>query len=467
MPLYWSGLKSLNQINKAERKSREFIVNYNSPPKMLSAELSPHDEALVKKVSKRIIPFLILLYFFAYLDRVNISFAALQMNGDLGFSTTVYGFGASMFFIAYFLFEVPSNLALSKVGARLWIARIMITWGLISTGMVFVSGEKSFYALRFLLGVAEAGFFPGIMVYMSGWFPRRYRARTAGVFMVAIPLSGLIGSPISGLILDNMNGVAGLPGWQWMFVVEGVPAIFLGIACLWLLTERPADASWLTRPERDRLEGILAEERRNLEAVQKYKLADAFTNPGVLLLAGILFCIVFGVTGIAFFLPLIIKSFGFSNTAVGFLSAVPFLCGAIAMVFWSRRSDAKGERLGHLAFPMIAGAIGFVVTAATLNFHAVALLGLVLAAIGVYCANSVLWTLPTSLLTGIAAAAAVALINSFANLSGIVAPPLLGWSRDHTGGFAATGLIFTGVLLFGAVLVWIFSRSKLALGVRN
>jgi len=433
----------------------------------VTADLTIEDQRIVHKASKRIIPFLILLYFFAYLDRVNISFASLQMNADLGFSSTVYGFGASMFFVAYFFFEVPSNLALSKFGARLWIARIMITWGLISAGMAFVSGERSFYTLRFLLGVAEAGFFPGILVYLGSWFPRHYRARITGVFLMAIPLSGLIGSPVSGLLLDQMNGAYGIAGWQWMFIIEGVPALLLGISCLWLLAERPAEASWLAPAERSRLEDILAKERSNLEAVHTYKLADAFVNPGVLLLAGVLFCIVFGVTGIAFFLPQIIKSFGYSNTATGFLSAIPYLCGAVTMVLWARRSDAKRERIGHLTAAMLLGALGFIVTTFTLGIHSIALLGLIVAAIGVFCANPILWTLPTSLMTGTAAAAAVALINSVANLSGIVGPPLLGWSRDVTGGFAAAGMIFTAVLLLGVLLVWIFSRGKMARGVQS
>jgi MFS transporter, ACS family, tartrate transporter len=433
----------------------------------VSTKLTIDDERIVQKASRRIIPFLIVLYLFAYLDRVNISFASLQMNANLGFSSTVYGFGASMFFVAYFFFEVPSNLALSKFGARIWIARIMITWGLISAGTAFVSGEKSFYALRFLLGVAEAGFFPGILVYLGNWFPRRYRARITSVFLMAIPLSGLIGSPISGVLLDQMNGVYGLAGWQWMFIIEGVPAVLLGISCLWLLTERPAEASWLAPAERTRLEDILAQERSNLEAVHTYKLADAFVNPGVLLLAGVLFCIVFGVTGIAFFLPQIIKSFGYSNTATGFLSAIPYLCGAVTMVVWARRSDAKRERIGHLSAAMLLGALGFIVTTFTLSIHSVALLGLIVAAIGVFCANPILWTLPTSLMTGTAAAAAVALINSVANLSGVVAPPLLGWSRDVTGGFAAAGMIFTAILLLGILLVWMFSRSRMARAVQS
>jgi ACS family tartrate transporter-like MFS transporter len=424
------------------------------------------DKAVIAKAARRLIPLIMILYVCAYLDRVNISFAALQMNADLGFSNAVYGLGASMFFVSYFIFEVPSNLILDKVGPRRWIARIMITWGIVSACMAFVQGEKSFYLLRFLLGVAEAGFFPGIVMYISYWFPKSYRARFTSIFMMSIPVSGLIGSPISGYVLDHMNGIAGLAGWKWMFIIEAVPAFVLGFACLWLLTDRPAKAAWLEPAERDRLEAILDEERRSLEAVRKYKLSEAFTSPGVLLLAGILFCIVFGVTGIAFFLPQIIKSFGFSNTAVGFLSVLPFLAGVCAMYLWARHSDMKREKIGHLGAALVLASVGFVFTTFVLGNHAAALVGLIVAAAGVYAANTMLWTLPTSLLTGTAAAAAVALINSLANLSGILAPPLLGWSHDVTGGFAATGAIFAGFVILGALLTWAFSRSELAASER-
>jgi ACS family tartrate transporter-like MFS transporter len=425
------------------------------------------EQRTLSKVTWRVLPLVVAAYFVANLDRSNISYAALQMNHDLHLTAEEFGRGAGLFSLTYLLLEIPSNLALERFGARLWIARIMITWGLISAGMAFVTGEKSFYTMRFLLGVAEAGFFPGVVVYLGNWFPRHYRARITGLFLMAIPLSGLVGSPISGLLLDQMNGVYGLAGWQWMFIVEGVPALLLGISCLWLLTERPAQASWLEPAERNRLEDILAKERSNLEAVHTYKLADAFVNPGVLLLAAVLFCIVFGVTGIAFFLPQIIKTFGYSNTVTGFLSAIPYLCGAVTMVLWARRSDAKRERLGHLTAAMLLAALGFIVTTFTLDIHFLALLALVVAAIGVFCSNPILWTLPTSLMTGTAAAAAVALINSVANLSGIVGPPLLGWSRDATGGFAAAGMIFTAVLLLGVLLVWVFSRSTMARGIQS
>jgi len=424
-------------------------------------EDSHHDAVLMKKLMWKIIPFLMLLYFIAFLDRVNISFASLQMNADLGLSSIAYGFGASMFFIGYFFFEVPSNLILAKVGARVWIARIMITWGIVSLCMAFVSGEKSFYVLRFLLGASEAGFFPGIMVYIGRWFPTSYRARVTGIFMVAIPLSGLIGSPISGVILDGMNGVAGLRGWQWMFIIEAIPALLLGLACLRMLADGPSEVSWLSAGEKQRLELIMTRERQALDAGGHYKLSAAFTNPAVLLLAGTLFCIVFGTTGIAFFLPQIIKSFGYTDSVVGYLSAVPYLFGALAMVFWGRHSDAKRERVWHLIGSFALAAVGFLVLSRMLDVHAAAMCGLIIAAMGVYASNVVLWSLPTSLLTGATAAAAVAFINSLANLSGVIAPSLLGWSRQTTGSFAATGYIFFGFMACGIVLMLLFRTTTL------
>ncbi|WP_050469532.1 MFS transporter [Herbaspirillum chlorophenolicum] len=419
------------------------------------------DAALMKRLMWKIIPFLMLLYFIAFLDRVNISFASLQMNADLGISSIAYGFGASMFFIGYFFFEVPSNLVLAKVGARIWIARIMITWGVISMCMAFVTGEKSFYLLRFLLGASEAGFFPGIMVYIGRWFPTSYRARVTGIFMVAIPLSGLIGSPISGIILDGMNNVAGLRGWQWMFLIEALPAIVLGLLCLRLLADKPSEVNWLSQQEKERLEAIMASEQQAITATGHYKLSDAFTNPGVLLLAGTLFCIVFGTTGIAFFLPQIIKSFGYSDSMVGYLSAIPYLFGAAAMVYWGRHSDTRRERVWHLIGSFSLATVGFLVLALMLDMHAAAMLGLIIAAMGVYASNVVLWSLPTSLMTGATAAAAVAFINSLANLSGVVAPTLLGWSRQATGSFAATGFIFGGFMLCGIVLMLLFRNTDL------
>jgi len=343
----------------------------------------------------------------------------------------------------------------------------MITWGLISTATAFVVGQNSFFVLRFLLGIAEAGFFPGIIVYLSNWFPKPYRARIFSSFLVAIPLSGLVGSPISGLVLDRMNGVAGLAGWQWMFIIEGLPAIVLGLACFRFLDNRPADAKWLDPSERERLQEILDLEREETKAIRHYSLTEAFSNPGVLLMCAINFTILFGLYGISFFLPQIIKGFGFSNTTTGFLSALPYLAGAGAMLIWARRSDAKAERLGHLAAAMIFAVLGFVITRCTLDMEAPALVGLLIAAAGLFAANPLLWTLPVSVLTGATAAAAVALINSVASLAGIVAPPLLGWTHDLTGSFTVAAEIFIGVLVLGVVFVGLFSRTRLASAVQR
>ena len=429
---------------------------------MTTTDLGNYDDsALMKKVMWKMIPFLMLLYFIAYLDRVNISFASLQMNADLGISSVAYGFGASMFFVAYFFFEVPSNLILAKVGARLWIARIMVTWGIISMCMAFVTGEKSFYVLRFLLGASEAGFFPGIMVYLGQWIPTSHRARVTGIFMVAIPLSGFIGSPISGLILEGMNGIADLRGWQWMFIIEGLPAVLFGISCLFVMADSPAKVSWLEPHEKERLEFRLESERKALTEKAHYGLKDAFTNPGVLLLAVVLFCIVFGVTGIFFFLPQIIKGFGYSDSMVGYMSAIPYFFGAISMVYWGHRSDIKHERIWHLVIPLALSAFGFLILALMLHMPFAAIVGLILAAMGVYAANVVLWSLPTSLMTGATVAAATAFINSLANLSGVIAPTLLGWTRHVTGSFAATGYIFAFFMICGIVCMLLFRNSSL------
>ena len=413
------------------------------------------------KVAWRILPFVMLLYFVAYVDRVNIAFASLQMNADVGLSSAAYGIGASAFFVSYFAFEVPSNFVLSKIGPRVWIARIVVTWGIVSGAMIFVAGEKSFYLLRFLLGMAEAGFFPGIVVYLSRWFTAGHRGRITGIFLVAIPLSGLIGSPISGLILDGMNGVAGLRGWQWMFMIEAAPALLLGIVCLWRLADQPADVSWLSAEEKNRLVELLENERQALNTQAHYPLTAAFANPAVLLLAGTLFCIVFGTTGIAFFLPQIIKSFGYSNTVVGFLSALPYLTGVIAMVLWARHSDTHRERVAHLYASTLFGVLGFAALALLLLVHWAAMLGLCVAAMGVYAANAVLWTLPSEMMTGTTAAVAIGVINSLANLSGIVAPSLLGWSREATGSFAATAWIFAAFLLLGTAFAALLRRTSM------
>src|SRR5690349_1799101 len=331
--------------------------------------MSNLETTTLAKVTKRLVPFLIVCYFVAYLDRVNVGFAALTMNQDLGLSQTAYGFGAGIFFLAYFVFEVPSNLLLERFGARKWIARIMLSWGILSGLMAFIpqigrvtglGNEYSFYLVRVLLGVAEAGFFPGIIFYLTLWFPGVYRARVVGYFMAAIPLSTVIGAPVSGFLL-SFNGIAGLKDWQWLFILEAVPAVILSVVVFFYLTDRPADATWLAPEERTWLADRLDRERRQREAVRHFSVRDAILNPKVLALSLVYFGAVATNYGLSFFLPTIVKAFGLSNAQTGFVSAVPYIVGTIGMVLWGRRSDAKMERRWHAAFALFVAAAGIAV----------------------------------------------------------------------------------------------------------
>lgn len=402
----------------------------------------------MRKASIRLIPFICLLYFINYVDRINISFGALTMNASLELSASAFGVGASIFFLGYVLFEVPSNLILAKVGARLWIARIMVVWGVVSIAMCAVLGVRSFYAVRFLLGAAEAGFFPGIIFFLSQWFPAAHRAKMVGLFMIGMPLSGLLGAPISTFVLDASNGMLGLAGWQWMFIIEGVPAILLGVTCLLILPDRPSEAKWLTPDEREQLQQTVDQESRSIESVHSYGIVEALTNPRVLALALLLFLFSTGLYGSVFWIPQIIKEFGVSNATVGALTAIPYFAAALAMFFWSRHSDASRERVWHVAIAGFASAVGFVVASIWLSMPIVAMCGLSLGCVGIYAGFPVFWTLPTSFLTGPAAAGAIALITASANLSGIVAPSLIGWSKELTGSFAPAmlGLAFASFL---------------------
>ncbi|WP_233838027.1 MFS transporter [Paraburkholderia sp. ZP32-5] len=414
----------------------------------------------VAKVARRLIPFLCILYFFAYLDRFNVGFAALTMNHDLGLSVAAYGFAASMFFWGYILFEVPSNLVLGKVGARFWISRIMVTWGLISAATIFVTGGTSLSALRFLLGAAEAGFLPGILVYLTEWFPRGDRARMIGMFQIAMPLSGVLGAPVSSLILAHMHGLGGLAGWKWLFLTQGLPSVLLGISCLWLLPSRPSEAKWLGTSERLQLERVLDAERRQTEAVRKFTLREGFTNPRVLVLALLFFCLVCGSTGVGFFLPLIVKDFGLPTVQIGVVTAIPYLLSVIGMVWWSRRSDAKGKRIEYVALAAIFAAAGFLLAAFTLKTPVVAVIGLSMGCIGVFASFPVFWTLPPSFLTGITAAASMAFINSLGNVSGVVGPGFIGWTRDVSGGFTLMLAILAVLMTGAAALSLVFARMN-------
>jgi len=399
----------------------------------------------LSKVGWRLLPFLLLLYVVAWLDRVNIGFAALQMNADMGFSNTVYGFGAGVFFIGYALFEVPSNLILARVGARLWIARIMVTWGIVSVAMMFISGPTSFYVLRFLLGVAEAGFLPGIIYYLGNWYPAKDRARAVSWFMLAIPLSTVVGGPLAGFILQ-LDGWHGLHGWQWLFLLEGVPAVILGFVVLGYLTDSPEKAEWLEPEERRWLAERMAGEQRAAHAKHSVGLAAALVHPTVWLLGLILFACQTGSYGLTLWIPQIVRGLsGLSDFAVSMISALPYVAAAIGMVAIGASSDRTGERFLHIAIPCAIGGLGFIASA-YLTSPVPALIALAIAAVGDLSTRGPFWSLPTRFLTGSAAAAGIALINTMASIGGFVGPYAVGFVREQTGGFAG-GLVFLAVLL--------------------
>jgi MFS transporter, ACS family, tartrate transporter len=418
--------------------------------------ISEVEQRTLRKISWRIVPFIMLLYFIAYIDRVNIGFASLTMNKDLGFSSAVFGFGAGIFFLGYFLFEVPSNVILERVGARLWIARVMITWGIISAVFAFIQGETSFYVLRFLLGAAEAGFFPGIILYLTYWFPRAERARIVSLFMMAVPIATVIGGPISGALL-GLHGVAGIAGWRWLFILEGLPALLLGVVALAFLTDRPKDAPWLSPSERSALEERLATEAEATRAYGFASLREALTEPQVLILGLLYFCIVVGLYGIGFWMPQVLKSFGLSDVRIGFLTALPYLVAAIGMVLFGRHSDATCERIWHVALPLFVAAAAFAWSAGAVPLGVV-MLALSIATLGIYAAIGTFWSLPTSILTGTGAAAGLALINSIGNSGGFVGPFVVGWLKGTSGGFAGALLFLAGSLALGGVLALYFGH---------
>lgn len=428
---------------------------------MHAQETTTQEVATLAKVTRRLVPFLIICYFVAYLDRVNVSFAALTMNHDLGLSQTAFGFGAGIFFIAYFIFEVPSNLLLERFGARKWIARIMLSWGILSGLMAFIpniahatglGNETTFYLLRVLLGAAEAGFFPGIIFYLTLWFPTEYRARIVGYFMAAIPLSTVIGAPISGLLL-YLHGGLGLAGWQWLFLIEAVPAIILAGVVFFYLTDRPMDAVWLSTDERGWLSEKLLTEQRQREAIRQYTVTEALFNPKVIGLSLVYFGAVATNYGLSFFLPQIVKTFGLNTFLTTVVSAAPYLVGLIGMVWWGRRSDRVAERRFHTAIPLFIAAAGIAISTA-LNDPALKMIAFSVAGFGIFACLPVFWTLPTAFLSGAAAAAGIAVINSIGNLAGFAGPFAMGWIRDHTGSYtggllllAGLGIIATGIAL--------------------
>jgi ACS family tartrate transporter-like MFS transporter len=408
--------------------------------------------AAVARVSRRLIPFLFLLYILNFLDRVNVGFAALEMNRDLGFGPAVYGFGAGIFFIGYCLFEVPSNLVLYRTGARLWIARIMVTWGLAASAMMLVHTPWSFYLLRFLLGVAEAGFFPGIIFYLTYWFPARERARAYAWFLAAIPVCGVIGGPLSGALL-GLDGWLGLRGWQWLFLLEGIPSVLVGVAVLWLLPDRPRDARWLPPADRVWLEEQLALERSDRASSHGASLRRALADPLVWWLGLTYFLLVVALYGFALWLPQLVKASGdFSNFEVGVITAIPYAVAAVAMVLVGRSSDRTGERHLHLALPALAGALGFLaITRAGTTGLLIAALSLT--AFGVLGWLGPFWALPTAFLREQAAAGGIALINSMGAVGGFVGPYLIGDIKERTGEFAPGLLLLAGSLVAAVVVI--------------
>jgi MFS transporter, ACS family, tartrate transporter len=415
------------------------------------------ETAIIKKISWRILPLVLVAYCVAYVDRANIAVAALTMNKDLGFSAFTYGLGAGIFFLGYIMFEVPSNLILERVGARRWIARIMFTWAILSGACAFITGPKSFFVLRFLLGVAEAGFFPGVVLYFTYWFPDRYRGRIIAALFLAVPAANALSNVVSGAILE-MNGFLGLRGWQWVFLLEAAPAVILSFFVLRSLTDRPSLASWLDANERQWLERQLEEERARVEARERLTLSKALMDPRVFSLSIIWMLTVTAGYGTSFFMPQIVKGLGLSNLMTGIASAVPFLVGMIALLIWGWSSDRSRERRWHLIIASSIGSVGFV-AAGMLGSSYWSLAAMSLALAGIFGVRPTFWPLPSIFLSGTAAAGAIALINSIGNIGGYVGPFVVGWIRDSTNSFEIALYFLAACSLASGVVAFFANRA--------
>jgi D-galactonate transporter len=409
------------------------------------------------KVTWRLLPILIVCFFIAYLDRVNVGFANPTMGKDLALSAAAFGNAAGIFFIGYFFFEVPSNLALNKFGARVWIARIMFTWGIISGAQAFVVGEASLNIVRLLLGVAEAGFFPGIIFFLTLWFPSAYRAQIVGLFVIGNPVSTVIGSPISGLILD-MEGFGGLHGWQWMFVIEAVPALLMTFAVLRYLTDRPELATWLESDERKWLQDRLDAERAYRETFFSMSWLKSMLTPRVLALAILQFFWLTPMFGLGFFLPQIVKDFGLTNVQAGFITAIPYVIGAIGAVHWGWHSDRNCERKWHVVVSFIAMGVGLGLASTTAS-PTIKMAAICIAGWGIFSMGPVFWALPTAFLSGAGAAAGIATINSIANLGGYFGPKIFGQLRDLTGTDFAGLAFLSSCAVIGAVIMLVLGHN--------
>jgi MFS transporter, ACS family, tartrate transporter len=403
-------------------------------------------QSAIRKAALRFVPLLTIAYLFNYLDRTSIGFAALTMNQQLGLSAGQFGFAAGIFFLGYSLFEIPSNLLLYRFGARRWLARIMITWGLVSAATALVVGPNSFYAARLLLGIAEAGFFPGVTFFLAAWFPAQYRTRMLAWFLVGIPASSLVGAPVCGMLLQ-MNGIWGLAGWQWLFIVVSLPCIPLGLLTLWLLADRPQTANWLTPNERDVLDNVLASEVRERP---HSSLLAALKDTRVLILAGIQFGFTLGSYGIGIWLPLILKEYHLTNFAIGWIAAIPYVFATAGMIFWARHVDQKGRRVVNLAIACFLGGAGLVAPILSGSL-AVALLGFSAALVGVTAARAIFWAIPTRFLTGVAAAGGLAFINSIGTVGGFAGPSMMGFLREVSGSYVV-GLIAVAAIMIAAAV---------------
>jgi D-galactonate transporter len=427
------------------------------PTSAVDANATPvNDEGvdrLYRRIAWRLIPFLMICYAGAYLDRVNIGFAKLQMLKDLEFSETIYGLGAGIFFIAYFLFEVPSNLMLQRIGARVWIARIMITWGILSACFAFVSSPLQFYILRFLLGAAEAGFYPGVVLYLTYWIPSNRRSHMIALFMIAIPIAGIVGGPLSGWIMGSMDGLHSLAGWKWLFLLEAIPSIVLGIATLLYLTDEPQKARWLSDHEKAIVVNALDAQKQNLENPLT-TTGQVLSNPRIFLMCVIYFCVIMGQYGLTFWMPTLVKAAGVTSVLqIGLFSAIPYAFAVLVMVTAGKNSDRTRERRWHLIVPMLLGALGYMIVAIAGNDVTFALIGLSLAAAGVITPGPLFWAVPSAFLAGTGAAAGFAAINAFAGLAGFVSPYLIGYLRDMTGTSVIAMYTSAAVLVVGALLI--------------
>ncbi|WP_174247419.1 MFS transporter [Acidisphaera sp. L21] len=412
--------------------------------------LDPVEIRTMRRIAWRFLPLLVVAFLVTYLDRVNVGFAALTANHDLGLSPQDFAFGASIFFLGYFVCELPSNLALEKFGARLWLGRILITIGIISAAMAAVQGARSFYAVRLLLGMAEAGLFPGVIFFMTKWFPKRHRAKAMALFMLAIPLSSFLGAPISGLIL-GLNGIQGLRGWQWLYLLEGAPSVILGLLCFALLSDTPKTARWLPEDERDWLLHELAREAGQSTAPAAGSRWHLLANPTLLIFAMIFFGVTAGTYGLSLWLPLILKSPGYSDFQTGLMVAIPFGFGCVATIFWGRQSDRMDERVWHTAIPAFLAAIGLA-ACLILRSPATQILALSVASLGLYGVKGPFWALATERLANVDAAPGIAIITSLAGLAGFVGPYAIGWIRGATGSFELGLLFLAGLCLVSGLL---------------